>query len=154
MATYDYQVTIESSLTSEHQRFMSEAIAEARKSADAGGVPLGCVLVKEGRIIGRGHNRRIQDSDPIMHAEIAALRDALRQGDLDACRGATLYCTGMSCDMCAAANVYWGVKEVVLARLDGYKNNRPLYEANGVRVIEVDLDEPKRLLKQFNETHP
>jgi creatinine deaminase len=86
--------------------FMKVAIQEARKGLDEGGIPIGSVLVKNEHIIGRGHNKRVQESDPIMHAEIDCLRSAGRIGKYET---TVLYSTLMPCYLCAGAVVQFGI---------------------------------------------
>jgi cytosine deaminase len=90
--------------------FMQEAIREAETGRREGGIPIGSVLVQDGRIIGRGHNRRVQDGDPILHAEIDCLRHAGRIGSY---RNTTLYSTLMPCYLCAGAVVQFRIPRVV-----------------------------------------
>src|SRR5215470_13932536 len=87
-------------------RFMLEAIREAEIGFAEGGIPIGSVLVKDGKIIGRGHNRRVQQGDPTAHGEIDCFRSAGRVGDY---RDTVLYSTLMPCSMCAGAAVLFGV---------------------------------------------
>jgi tRNA(adenine34) deaminase len=99
------------------RRWMGEALAEARAAADAGEVPIGAVLVREGRVIGRGRNRTRELSDPTAHAEILALRDAAKAtGDWRV--GGTLYATLEPCAMCAGALVLGRVDRVVFGARD------------------------------------
>ncbi|SNQ59932.1 nucleoside deaminase [Candidatus Methanoperedens nitratireducens] len=92
-------------------RFMKSAIEEATKGLSEGGIPIGSVLVKESRIIGKGHNQRIQKSDPMAHAEIDCLRNAGRIGSY---KDTVLYSTLMPCYLCAGAVVQFGIKKVVV----------------------------------------
>lgn len=87
---------------------MKLAIAEAQQGINEGGIPIGSVLVKDGKIVGRGHNKRVQDADPVTHAEIDCLRNAGRIGSY---RGTTLYSTLMPCYLCAGAIVQFGIKK-------------------------------------------
>src|SRR4051794_27921102 len=89
--------------------FMKAAIAEARQGIEEGGIPIGSVLVRDGKIIGRGHNKRVQDGDPVTHAEIDCLRNAGRVGNY---KNAVLYSTLMPCYLCAGAVVQFGIKKV------------------------------------------
>lgn len=88
--------------------FMEAAIQEAKQGRQEGGIPIGSVLVKDGKILGRGHNKRVQDGDPVTHAEIDCLRNAGRVGSY---RGTTLYSTLMPCYLCAGAVVQFGIKK-------------------------------------------
>ena len=91
--------------------YMEAAMDEALQGLSEGGIPIGSVLVKGGMIIGRGHNRRVQENDPIMHAEIDCLRNAGRIGSY---RGAILYSTLIPCYLCAGAVVQFGIKKVIV----------------------------------------
>lgn len=89
--------------------FMKAAIDEAKQGRQEGGIPIGSVLVKDGKIVGRGHNKRVQDNDPVTHAEIDCLRNAGRIGNY---QGTTLYSTLMPCYLCAGAVVQFGIKKL------------------------------------------
>lgn len=102
-------------------RFMQEAIEEARKGRDEGGIPIGSVLVRDHIILGRGHNRRVQDGDPIIHAEIDCLRKAGRIGTY---RDAVLYSTLMPCYLCAGAAVQFGIKKVIVGESRNFAGAR------------------------------
>jgi cytosine/creatinine deaminase len=91
--------------------FMRAAIDEALKGLKEGGVPIGAVLVENGNIIGRGRNRRVQEQDQLMHAEIDCLRRSRLTGGY---HNTTLYSTLMTCNLCAGAVVQFGIKKVVL----------------------------------------
>lgn len=94
----------------EDQKWMGEALAEAAKAADIGEVPIGAVIVKDGGIVGRGHNRREADKDPTFHAEMIAIREAARRLGGWRLAGCTLYVTIEPCPMCAGA--------ILMARID------------------------------------
>jgi tRNA(adenine34) deaminase len=102
----------------EHERWMREAIAEARKAQDIGEVPIGAVIVHEGEIIGRGHNLRESSLDPTAHAEIIAIREASRAKSAWRLSGCTLYVTLEPCPMCAGAIVQSRIDTVVFAAAD------------------------------------
>lgn len=95
------------------ERWMQEAIAEAKKAEAAGEVPVGAVIVVDGRVIGRGSNRNLLDSDPAAHAEIVALREAGRAIGNHRLLGATLYCTVEPCAMCAGAMIHARLQRLV-----------------------------------------
>lgn len=90
--------------------FMQVAIEEAKLGRDENGIPIGSALVRDGQVLGRGHNKRVQDNDPIMHAEIDCLRNA---GRIKHYSGTVLYSTLMPCYLCAGAIVQFGIKKVV-----------------------------------------
>ncbi|MBM3324083.1 MAG: nucleoside deaminase, partial [Calditrichaeota bacterium] len=97
------------SLVSKNQ-LLAAGIEEAKIGLAEGGIPIGSVLVREGRIIARGHNRRVQNCDPLEHAEINCLRNAGRIGSF---RGLTLVSTLMPCHLCAGAAVQFGIARVI-----------------------------------------
>jgi len=131
--------------------FMAAAIAEAKQGLQAGGIPIGSVLVKNGEIIGRGHNKRVQDSDPVTHAEIDCLRNAGRIGSY---KDTTLYSTLMPCYLCAGAVVQFGIKKVIAGESETFTGARELMESHGVEVIDLNLDECKQLMSDFIQNHP
>jgi len=130
---------------------MKAAIDEAHLGRREGGIPIGSVLAKEGRIIGRGHNRRVQEENPIMHAEIDCLRKAGRVGSY---AGTTLYSTLMPCFLCAGAVVQFKIKRVVAGESETFPGARDFMQSHGVEVIDLDLDECKRMIRKFIEGHP
>src|ERR1051326_4727880 len=95
------------------ERWMQEAVAEALKAESAGEVPVGAVIVVDGRIVARGANRNLLDSDPTAHAEIIALREAGRTVRNHRLLGATLYCTVEPCAMCAGAMIHARLERLV-----------------------------------------
>lgn len=131
--------------------FMLAAIEEARKGRQEGGIPIGSVLVRDGKIIGRGHNRRVQQGDPMAHAEIDCLRDAGRIGDY---RGAVLYSTLMPCYLCAGAVVQFGIKEVVVGESRTFPGAAELMLDHGVTVQDLDLEECVALMEAFIRDEP
>ena len=131
--------------------FMKAAIEEAIKGLDSGGIPIGSVLIKENKIIGRGHNQRVQKKDPILHAEIDCLRNAGRIGTY---RGTTLYSTLCPCYLCAGAVVQFGIKKVIVGESETFPGATEFMESHGVEVINLDLDECKNLMKEFIQKNP
>jgi len=131
--------------------FMAAAIAEARTGLSEGGIPIGSVLVRDGQILGRGHNKRVQDGDPITHAEIDCLR---RAGRIGTYRGAVLYSTLMPCYLCAGAVVQFGIETVVAGESATFAGAREFMEAHGVTVTDLDLAECKQLMGEFIAQKP
>ena len=131
--------------------FIEAAVGEAKKGLGEGGIPIGSVLVKDGQIIGRGYNRRVQQNDPIMHAEIDCLRNAGRIGRYDE---TVLYSTLMPCYLCAGAVVQFGIKKVVVGESETFSGAKEFLESHGVEVVDLDLDECKQLMKKFIQTNP
>ncbi|MFW6264096.1 MAG: nucleoside deaminase [Cyanobacteriota bacterium] len=131
--------------------FMKEAIAEAKQGLQEGGIPIGSVLVKDGKILGKGHNKRVQDQDPVTHAEIDCLRNAGRLGSY---QGTTLYSTLMPCYLCAGAVVQFGIQRVIAGESQTFAGARAFMESQGVEVIDLDLPECKELMECFIEQNP
>jgi cytosine deaminase len=131
--------------------FMKAAIDEARKGLKEGGIPIGSVLAKKGKIIGRGHNKRVQDNDPILHAEIDCLRNAGRVGTY---KDAVMYSTLMPCYLCAGAIVQFGIKKVIAGEAETFAGAREFMESHGVKVIDLNLDKCKQLMREFIENNP
>ena len=119
-------------------RFMEEAYKLAKKSFDEGGLPIGAVLVRNGEIIGRGHNLRVQENDPIAHGEMACFRDAGRQRTY---RDTTLYTTLSPCMMCSGTVVQFGIPRVVIGENRNFGGNEDFLRERGVEV-EI-MDDPK-----------
>lgn len=131
--------------------FMREAIKEARKGRDEGGIPIGSVLIRNNVILGRGHNRRVQEGDPIIHAEIDCLRNAGRIGTY---RDAVLYSTLMPCYLCAGAAVQFGIKKVIAGESRNFAGARAFMEEHGIEVIDMDLDECVSMMQEFILQNP
>ena len=132
-------------------KFMEAAIAEAVAGRDEGGIPIGSVLVCNGEIVGRGHNRRVQDGDPVTHAEIDCLR---RAGRLVNYRDTVLYSTLMPCFLCAGAVVQFGIPKVVAGESETFLGAREFMEEHGVEVVDYNLDECKNLMRSFIAENP
>ena len=126
--------------------YMEAAIAQAKQGLQEGGIPIGSVLVKDGKIIARGHNKRVQDNDPVTHAEIDCLRNAGRIGKYN---DTTLYSTLMPCYLCAGAVVQGGIKKVIAGESETFPGAREFMESHGVEVIDLNLDECKHLMSEF-----
>ena len=131
--------------------FLSEAVAEASLGKAEGGIPIGSVLVKDGKIIGRGHNRRVQDNDPMAHAEINCLHNAGRIGSY---KNTILYSTLMPCYLCAGAVVQFGINKVVVGESRTFQGARAFMESHGVEVIDLDNRECYQMMKEFISNNP
>ena len=131
--------------------FMQEAIEEAKKGRSEGGIPIGSVLVRNNVILGRGHNRRVQEGDPVIHAEIDCLRNAGRIGTY---RDAVLYSTLMPCYLCAGAAVQFGIKKVIAGESRNFAGARAFMEEHGIEVIDLDLDECITMMQEFIAQNP
>lgn len=132
-------------------KFMQAAIAEARQGISEGGIPIGSVLVRDGKIIGRGHNKRVQDGDPVTHAEIDCLRNAGRVGNY---KNTVLYSTLMPCYLCAGAVVQFGIKKVFAGENETFQGAKEFMESHGVEVVNLESEECKEMMRKFIEEKP
>jgi cytosine/creatinine deaminase len=138
--------------------FLRAAIDEARKGLAEGGLPIGSVLVRSGQIIGRGHNRRVQNGDPMAHAEIDCLTNAGRQATYG---DTVLYSTLMPCYLCTGAAVQFGVPKVVVGESvnfcggEGKWGTSPDFmRANGIDVIDLHDAECIEMMAEFIRENP
>ena len=136
--------------------WMAEAIAEAKKGREGGGIPIGSVLVSQGHIIGRGHNQRVQRANPILHAEMVAIQDAgrLRASTYSE---STIYTTLSPCTMCAGTIILYKIPRVVIGE-NRTVQNLTLCEdwliERGVTVVNLDLQECINLMQDFVTDFP
>ena len=133
--------------------FLEAAIAEARAGLREGGIPIGSVLVIDGRIVGRGHNRRVQKGSATLHAEMDCLENAgrLRAADY---RRATLYSTLSPCDMCSGASLLYGIPRIVVGENRTFRGPEQYLMQRGTVLEIVDDDECVRLMRDFTAAHP
>ncbi|KAJ7087907.1 cytosine deaminase [Mycena belliarum] len=137
-----------------HGTGLIAALEEATRSYGDGGIPIGCVLLDDsGRILGRGHNQRIQKSSPTLHAEISALENAGRQ-KADVYRGTTLYTTLSPCSMCTGAILLYKIPRVVIGENVNFKGDEDLLRERGVQVTVIDDRDCKRLMSRFIRERP
>ena len=132
-------------------RYMKEAIAEARKGLFEGGIPIGSVLVRNGTVIGRGHNRRVQEKNPMKHAEIDCLINAGRVGNY---RETVLYSTLMPCYLCAGAVVQFNIPKVIVGESRTFAGAEQFMQDHGVEVINFNLAECVDMIEQFIREQP
>ncbi len=136
------------------QRFMEVAIEQARIGRDEGGVPIGAALVADGRVLGAGHNRRVQSGSAIHHGETNALEVAGRLPASVYAR-ATMYTTLSPCDMCTGAILLYKIPRVVIGEHRTFLSPGEAYlRSRGVEVVDLDLPEPKALMDAFIEARP
>jgi len=131
--------------------FMNAAISEARIGLSEGGIPIGSVLVKDGKIIGRGHNQRVQKDDPMTHAETDCLRNAGRIGSY---KGTVLYSTLMPCYMCAGTVVQFNIKKVIVGEAETFPGAPDFMRQHGVEVINLNNKECLEMMKKFIREKP
>ncbi|OIO68179.1 MAG: tRNA-specific adenosine deaminase [Zetaproteobacteria bacterium CG12_big_fil_rev_8_21_14_0_65_55_1124] len=134
-------------------RFLQAAIEEAKKGLAEGGIPIGSVLVIDGKIVGRGHNRRVQKGSPVLHAEMDCLENAGRLKATDY-QKATLYSTLSPCDMCSGAALLYGIPRVVLGENRTFKGPEEYVRSRGVEVVNADSEECYRLMQDFIANSP
>ena len=130
---------------------MAAAIAQARQSLSEGGIPIGSALAREGKLIAAGHNRRVQDGDPVTHAEIDCLR---RAGRLGSFRDTVLYSTLMPCYLCSGAAVQFGIRKVVVGESRTFPGAPEFMRSHGVEVVDLDLPECVELMTNFIAAQP
>jgi len=133
--------------------FLQAAIAEARQGMAEGGIPIGSVLVHGGRIIGRGHNRRVQKGSAILHGEMDALENAGRQ-PATVYRESVLYTTLSPCSMCSGAILLYGIPRVIVGENRTFMGEEELLRARGVSVEVVESEECIRLMEEFIRRSP
>ncbi|HPS83236.1 MAG TPA: nucleoside deaminase [Bacteroidales bacterium] len=131
--------------------FMKLAMDQARKSMSEGGIPIGSVLVRDGKVIAAGHNKRVQENNPILHGEMDCLNNAGRIGSF---RNTTIYSTLMPCYMCAGTIVQFKIRKVIVGESETFSGAREFMEQHGVEVIDLDIQECKDMMKEFIETKP
>jgi creatinine deaminase len=133
--------------------FLSAAIAEAQAGLSEGGIPIGSLLVHRGRIIGRGHNRRVQRGSAVLHGEMDALEQAGRQ-PASVYRESVIYTTLSPCAMCSGAILLYGIPKVIVGENRTFMGEEALLRSRGV-VVEVVQDPTcLRLMAEFIAAHP
>ena len=133
--------------------FMQAAIDEARLGLSEGGIPIGSVLVCDGRIIGRGHNRRVQQGSVVLHGEMDALENAGRQA-ASVYRESTLYTTLSPCPMCSGAILLYGIPRVVIGENQTFRGDEELLRSRGVDLVLMQNAECIRLMQGFIREKP
>lgn len=132
---------------------MKAALGEAKKGLSEGGIPIGSVLVVDGKIVGRGHNRRVQDSSAIKHAEMDCLENAGRQ-KASVYQKATLYSTLSPCDMCSGAVLLYGIPKVVVGENVNFKGPEEYLRSRRVDVTVLNDKECIELMAEFIKKKP
>ncbi len=127
---------------------MAAAIAQARKSLSEGGIPFGSALARHGELIAAGHNKRVQEDDPVAHAEIDCLR---RAGRLGSFRDTVLCSTLMPCYLCGGAVVQFGIRKVIVGESRTFTGAPDFMRSHGVEVIDLDLPECVEMMREFIE---
>ncbi len=130
---------------------MEAAIAQARKSLSEGGIPIGSALARNGELLAVGHNKRVQNADPVTHAEIDCLRNAGRIGSF---RDTVLYSTLMPCYLCSGAVVQFGIPKVIVGERRTFPGGPEFMRSHGVEVVDLDLPECVEMMRQFIAANP
>ena len=133
--------------------FLTAALQEARTGLTEGGIPIGAVLVIDGKIVGRGHNRRVQKGSAVLHAEMDCLENAGRLRAEEYQR-ATLYSTLSPCDMCSGATLLYGIPSVVIGENKTFRGPEDYLRSRGVTLEILNDDECIRLMTTFIREHP
>ncbi len=131
--------------------FMQEAIQQARKSLSEGGIPIGSALVKNGKLVASGHNKRVQEDNPILHGEMDCLNNAGRVGSF---RDTVIYSTLMPCYMCAGTIVQFKIPKVIVGESRTFAGARAFMEKHGVEVVDLDLPECVAMMNDFIAEKP
>lgn len=139
----------------QHQdlKFMQVALDEARTGLSEGGIPIGSALVIDGKVLGRGHNRRVQKGSAILHGEMDCLENAGRLKASEYKR-ATIYTTLSPCPMCSGTILLYGIPRVVMAENVTFVGAESWLKQNGVELVNLDLAEAKNLMCDFITNHP
>jgi cytosine deaminase len=140
-------------MANEIDEFLSAAIAEAKAGLAEGGIPIGSVLVIDGRIVGRGHNRRVQKGSAVLHAEMDCLENAGRLKGADY-RRSVLYSTLSPCDMCSGTVLLYGIPKVVIGENRTFRGPEDYVRSRGVELVVVDNVECRELMKTFINQSP
>src|SRR5262245_21246111 len=133
--------------------FMQAAIDEARLGLDEGGIPIGSVIVHDGRILGRGHNRRVQRGSVVLHGEMDALENAGRQPGA-IYRESVLYTTLSPCPMCTGAILLYGIPRVIVGENRTFLGDEALLASRGVAVEVLQDPDCIRIMTDFIRAHP
>jgi len=133
--------------------YLEAAIEEAKAGLREGGIPIGSVIVLDNRIVGRGHNRRVQNGSPILHAEMDCLENAGRLKAADYKR-AVLYSTLSPCDMCSGAALLYGIGRIVVGENTTFQGPENYLRSRGVELEIVNDAECIALMREFIEAHP
>lgn len=134
-------------------KFMQAAIEEAQKGLTEGGIPIGSVIVHNNKIIGRGHNRRVQSGSPILHGEMDAFENAGRQS-AQIYRESTIYTTLSPCSMCSGAIILYGISRVVIGENITFMGEESLLKSKGISIEVLQNQECINLMRNFIDAKP
>ena len=127
------------------------AIEEARIGLSEGGIPIGSVLIRDGKVLARGHNKRVQEQNPILHGEMDCLNNAGRIGSF---KNTVIYSTLMPCYMCAGTIVQFKIPKVIVGESKTFSGAREFMESHGVEVIDLENEECIEMMSTFISENP
>ena len=133
--------------------FLKAAIAEAKAGLKEGGIPIGSVIIHKNKILGRGHNKRVQKGSVVLHGEMDALENAGRQPAL-VYKECVLYTTLSPCPMCTGAILLYGIPKVIIGENRTYLGAEELLKQNAIEVIVLNDTECIQMMEQFIKTNP
>ena len=131
--------------------FMQLAISMAKKGHEEGGIPIGSVLVRDNKVLSTGYNQRVQNANPMAHAEIDCLKNAGRLGSY---KNTVLYSTLMPCYLCAGAVVQFGIKKIIVGESETFKGAKTFMLDHDVEVIDLNNAECIEIMKVFIDKNP
>lgn len=134
-------------------KFFKEAVNQAKKGLSEGGIPIGSVIAFNGKILGKGHNKRVQDGSVILHGEMDAFENAGRQ-DAKIYKQSTLYTTLSPCPMCTGAILLYGIPKVVIGENKTFMGSEDLLRSKGVEVIVLNDNECIKMMEDFIRDKP
>jgi cytosine deaminase len=134
-------------------QFFEEAVNQARKGLEEGGIPIGSVLVHQGNILGKGHNRRVQQGSVILHGEMDALENAGRQ-PASVYQSSTIYTTLSPCPMCTGAILLYGIPRVIVGENKTFMGAEALLKREGVEVIVLNDPQCIEMMERFIRDQP
>jgi len=134
-------------------KFLKAAFEEAQKGLSAGGIPIGSVIVHDGKIIGAGHNRRVQNGSTILHGEMDAFENAGRQAAA-VYRQCTLYTTLSPCAMCSGAILLYGIPRVIIGENTTFQGEEDLLRSRGVEVDVLQDEKCVQMMRTFIAERP
>jgi len=136
-----------------HKSFLQKAIEQAKKSYEEGGIPIGSVIVHNGKILGAGHNKRVQDGSVVLHGEMDALENAGRQ-KASVYKECTLYTTLSPCSMCSGTILLYGIPKVVIGENNTFMGEEDYLKSKGVEIVQMNNQECIDIMKKFISEKP
>jgi len=141
------------SVTQEEIKLYQEALKEAKLGLSEGGIPIGSVLVHDGKVIGKGHNKRVQKGSAILHGAMDAFENSGRQ-KAEVYKTCTLYTTLSPCSMCTGATLLYKIPRIIIGENKNFMGDEELLKSRGVSVVVLDDSETKQMMEKFIKEHP